>query len=222
MSFNIYVQYACTILAFIPAIVLHEVAHGFVAWKLGDPTAKSSGRLTLNPLKHVDLFGTVLLPAFLMVTNLPVFGYAKPVPYNPMYFKDKRKGDFLVGIAGPLANLVMAILGSIIMFLMLGINSLVLSNGFLTCVYYLFLPQFIIVNLCLMFFNLIPIPPLDGSSIIALFIPEKHLDKWYSIQSYAMPVLIILIVFLPYLIKFDPISLYIQATAGNLAKLLIP
>lgn len=222
MSFNIYVQYACTILAFVPAIVLHEVAHGFVAWKLGDPTAKSSGRLSLNPLKHIDLFGTVILPAFLMFTNLPVFGYAKPVPYNPMYFKDKRRGDFLVGIAGPLANLAMAFVGSVLMFLLLSVNSTVLSNDFLTCVYYIFLPQFIIVNLCLMFFNLIPIPPLDGSSIIALFIPEQHLGKWYSIQAYAMPVLIIIVVFVPYVTNFDPLSAYIQATAGNLANLLIP
>jgi Zn-dependent protease len=222
MSGNIYLQYLCTILAFIPAIVFHEVAHGFVAWKLGDPTAKSKGRLSLNPLKHIDIFGTVILPAFLMLTNLPVFGYAKPVPYNPMYFKDKRKGDFLVGIAGPLANFVLAIIGSALMFLMLRINSLVISNGFLYCVYYIFLPEFIIINLCLMFFNLIPIPPLDGSSIIALFIPERYLPKWYSIQAYAMPILIIVMVFLPYLTTFDPLTLYIRATAGNLANLLIP
>ena len=80
--------YVCVICAFVPAIVLHEVAHGFMAYKLGDPTAKNAGRLTLNPLAHIDPFGTVILPLLLMVANAPVFGYAKPVPYNHLYFKD--------------------------------------------------------------------------------------------------------------------------------------
>ena len=102
----------CNVLAFVPAIVLHEVAHGFAAYKLGDPTAKASGRLTLNPAAHVDIFGTIIMPAFLMFFNMPVFGYAKPVPYNPMYFKDKRKDDLIVGLAGPAANLAMALVGA--------------------------------------------------------------------------------------------------------------
>ena len=81
----------CAVLAFIPALVLHEVAHGFAAYKLGDPTAKSKGRLSLNPLKHVDPFGTVILPLCLLAMNMPMFGYAKPVPYNPAYFEDRGR-----------------------------------------------------------------------------------------------------------------------------------
>ena len=99
---------ACSVLAFIPAIILHEVAHGYVAYKLGDFTAKNQGRLSLNPLKHVDPFGTVILPAILILSGGPVFGYAKPVPYNPNNFKNKKTGDLLVGLAGPCANLLMA------------------------------------------------------------------------------------------------------------------
>ena len=97
-----------------PAIVFHEVMHGYAAYRLGDPTAKRAGRLSLNPLKHIDPFGTVLMPLMLMIMNMPVFGYAKPVPYNPSYFKDPRKGDLIVGLAGPSANLVMAILGAVV------------------------------------------------------------------------------------------------------------
>ena len=101
----------CSILSFVPAIVCHEACHGFAAYKLGDPTAKRAGRLSFNPLKHIDPFGTVIMPLLLMAMNMPVFGYAKPVPYNPAYFKDPRKGDLIVGLAGPAANLVLAVLG---------------------------------------------------------------------------------------------------------------
>ncbi len=93
---------------FVPAIVLHEVSHGYVSYRLGDPTAKMRGRLSLNPIKHVDPFGTVLLPLLLWACGAPIFGYAKPVPINPNYYKDYRKGMMLTGLAGPTTNLVMA------------------------------------------------------------------------------------------------------------------
>lgn len=222
MNLQLIASYVCIILAFVPAIVFHEVAHGFMAWKLGDPTAKSMGRLSANPLKHIDMFGTVILPLFLMVMNLPVFGYAKPVPYNPLYFKDKRKGDFLVGIAGPLANFVMAFIGALVMNLLWPWVSTLYSSDIGIYFYFVFLPEFILINLYLMFFNLIPIPPLDGSSIIALFIPERSLPKYYAIQRYALPVLLILIIFVPYIINFNPISAYLNFTAGNLASIMMP
>ena len=106
------IYYICAILSFVPALVLHEVAHGFAAYKLGDPTAKRAGRLSLNPLKHIDPFGTVVLPLLLMVMGWPIFGYAKPVPYNPSYFKDPRRGDCITGLAGPAANLGMALIAA--------------------------------------------------------------------------------------------------------------
>ena len=115
-SYIIYI--IISVLCFVPAIVLHEVAHGFAAHKLGDPTAKSQGRLSLNPLKHVDPFGTVLMPLLLMAMGGPVFGYAKPVPYNPMYFKNLRKGEAIVGLAGPAANLLMALASAFIAWIL--------------------------------------------------------------------------------------------------------
>lgn len=211
----------CSVLAFIPAIVCHEFMHGFAAYKLGDNTAKQSGRLTLNPLKHVDPFGTVILPLLLIFMGGPVFGYAKPVPYNPNNFKDKRKGDVIVGLAGPAANLVLALIGSALMFALAGVP-LTANNMFFVYFYSLFLPLFIMINLYLMFFNLLPIPPLDGSSIIAFFLPVKYLPTYYKVQQYALPIFLIIIFVLPYIIHVNPISMYLNVTAGSLGALLIP
>lgn len=209
------------IICFIPAIVVHEVSHGFVAYKLGDPTAKSRGRLTLNPLKHIDPFGTVILPIFLAIVGGPVFGYAKPVPYNPSYFKNIRKGELMTGLAGPASNLAMAIVGTLIVY------ACYFSGIFPDSVFvwiYLVGVSFVLVNLCLLFFNVLPIPPLDGSSVIALFLSDKALRKYYNIQRYALPVLLILLFAIPWLfsaffgINFSPLGIYIQATAGNLTN----
>lgn len=216
----------CSVLAFIPAIMFHEVAHGYAAYKLGDATAKQQGRLSLNPLKHVDPFGTVILPAILILAGGPVFGYAKPVPYNPHNFKNKRVGDLLVGLAGPAANLVMALLGALILFIMGHyIGTLTAGQDTITfivwCLYTVFFPLFIMVNLYLMFFNLLPIPPLDGSSIIGFFLPEKYLPQYYRVQQYALPIFLIVIFALPYFFHVNIIGWYLQVSAGSLASLLM-
>lgn len=224
-SFNSeYIIYIiCSILCFIPALVCHEVAHGFAAYKLGDPTAKAAGRLSLNPLKHLDWFGTVILPLFLMFFRMPVIGYAKPVPYNPVYFKDPRKGDLIVGLAGPLANLVLAgIAAGICWACALLVPESVFKITAFQMFYVFFLNQFVMINLFLMFFNLLPIPPLDGSSIIAILIPIRWLPKYYMIERYAMPIFLILIMVVPYVLHFNPISMYLNVTAGNLATLMLP
>ena len=219
-----YIAYIiCSVLSFVPALTLHEVAHGFAAYKLGDPTAKSQGRLSLNPLKHIDPFGTVLLPLMLMLLHWPIFGYAKPVPYNPTYFKDPRKGDFITGIAGPLANLAMAVVAALVAWVLYGVApSLVQQSELFSYFYLMFLPMFALVNLYLMFFNLLPIPPLDGSSIFALLLPRKYLPRYYAIQRYAFPVFMIAIVSFPYVFHFNPFSWYLDVTAGNLGNLLFP
>lgn len=213
----------CSVLSFIPALVLHEVAHGFAAYKLGDPTAKSRGRLSLNPLKHIDPFGTVILPALLMFMHMPVFGYAKPVPYNPRYFKNPRRDDVIVGLAGPAANLAMAALAAAVAWALYqpAVAGLV-DNELFAYFYVMFLPTFALVNLFLMFFNLLPIPPLDGSSIFAILLPPKYLPKYYQIQQYAFPVFMIVIVLFPYLFHFNPFSWYLGVTAGNLGNLMFP
>ncbi len=211
------------VLSFIPALVCHEASHGFAAYKLGDPTAKRAGRLSFNPLKHIDPFGTVILPAMLMLMNMPVFGYAKPVPYNPRYFKDPRKGDLITGLAGPAANLVLALLGAGLAWLLLSpaLNG-GLSNPVFEWFYLMYLPTFVLINLFLMFFNLLPIPPLDGSSIFAILIPAKYLPKYYEIQRYAFPIFMMAIILLPYIFHVNPFGWYFDITAYNLANLIYP
>jgi Zn-dependent protease len=215
-------------LCFIPAMVFHEVSHGLMAYKLGDPTAKSMGRLSLNPIKHIDPFGTVLLPLMMLAAGIvsgaavPIFGYAKPVPYNPRYFKNIRKGEVLTGLAGPAANLIMGLIGALagVAFFevyKMGVAPGVLANVVLVCY------MFTLTNFYLMFFNLIPIPPLDGSSIIAPFLSDRALQKYYSIQQYALPVLIIVLFVVPMIVpNFNPIGIFLNGTAGNLANLLFP
>ncbi len=219
----------CSVLCFIPAMVFHEVAHGFAAYKLGDPTAKMQGRLTVNPLKHIDPFGTVIMPVMLMVAGLPVFGYAKPVPYNPFYFKDKRKGDLIVGLAGPAANLAMVLVCAAIYHLVMFALSLMpsetsaalLNNIVGYNIIALLLPLFVYINLIFMFFNLIPIPPLDGSSVLAVLLPPQYLPQYYKVQQWALPVFMIVVILLPQAIGFNPIAWYLGATAGSLFWLLL-
>lgn len=229
MHFDIeIVAIICSILSFIPAIIFHEVAHGLVAYRLGDPTAKSEGRLSLNPLKHIDIFGTLVLPGMLMFAGLPVFGYAKPVPYNPSYFKNPRTGDLFVGLAGPAANLILACIGALCawgIYLFMGgsipVTILASSNEIFYYFYFYFIRYFVLINLYFMFFNLLPIPPLDGSSIFAIILPHKWLPTYYKIQQFALPVFFIIIFFVPYLTGVNVIQVYLQATAENLAYLML-
>ncbi len=150
------------------SVILHEIAHGSVALKLGDTTAKYAGRLTLNPLKHIDLFGTIILPLVLFFSYSrlgvagPIFGWAKPVPINPYNFRDQKWGTLKVSIAGPAANFALAIIfGLIIRFIPLP-STLSLLFGII-----------VLYNFALGLFNLIPIPPLDGSHILFSFIPDR-------------------------------------------------
>ncbi len=223
---NVSIPYIiCTILAFVPAIVLHEMGHAFAAYKLGDPTAKSKGRLSFNPLRHIDPFGTVIMPVALMLMGMPVFGYAKPVPYNPQYFEDPRKGDLIVGLAGPAANLVQALIGTGIAWILyatLPVVQLATTNQIFSYFYLLFLPLYILINLFLMFFNILPIPPLDGSSIFAFFCPKDKLPTYYKIQQYALPIFLLIVIVVPYVFHIDPIGAYMNATAYNLFGLTYP
>jgi Zn-dependent protease len=212
---------AIGICCFIPAIVVHELSHGFAALQMGDTTAKDAKRLTLNPLAHIDPFGTVILPLVLVTIGLPAFGYAKPVPYNPRRFKNIKVGELVVGLAGPASNLVMALLTTLIAFFVWQIPD---WNEVIRWVFTI-LYNFTLINLCLMFFNLLPIPPLDGSSIIVPLLPAKALPRWYQLQRQAMPLLIILIVVVPYVTgmfgyRIDLLQMYIEATAGNLIDIL--
>ncbi len=152
------------IIVLIFSVILHEVSHGYMADFLGDPTARRAGRLTLNPLPHIDLVGSILLPLFLILTGSPIlFGYAKPVPYNP-YNLSGRRDETLVAFAGPGTNLVIALLfGLLIRFAAVAMTGpMILAFG--TIVY---------INMLLGLFNLIPIPPLDGSKVLSGLLPSK-------------------------------------------------
>ncbi|MFQ6033376.1 MAG: site-2 protease family protein [Candidatus Bipolaricaulia bacterium] len=171
--FELILEVALLLLAAAAAIILHEYAHGWVAYRLGDPTAQLAGRLTLNPLAHVDPLGTVLVPAmlllFALLTRVPIiiFGWAKPVPINPLYFRRPYRGMMLVGLAGPLMNLSLAGVGAAIWY------PLSHSGQAVPEVLVLFLAIFILINIILACYNLIPIPPLDGSRVLAYFLPPR-------------------------------------------------
>jgi Zn-dependent protease len=188
---NIIQQIAVMALPLIFAIVLHEVAHGWVADKLGDHTARDMGRLTLNPISHIDLFGTIIMPVmlFMISDGKFVFGYAKPVPINPYNFRNQKKGMALSSIAGPAVNLAMALSFTLILrfalpLLRIGIPAplwdwLAMPIG-------LMLTYGVIINVVLAVLNLIPIPPLDGSRVAYWLLPDKQAAAYYRLEPYGM------------------------------------
>jgi Zn-dependent protease len=181
------------IIVLVMSVVIHEVSHGFVAEYFGDKTARFAGRLTLNPLKHIDLFGSVLLPLFLVLSQSHfLFGWAKPVPYNPENLSNKKWGTLAVASAGILSNILIAVIFGTIIRLT---SSLALSENF-----YFITSIIVIVNIALAIFNLVPIPPLDGSKIIFSLLPESWSRSVALYEQYSLVLLLIFIVFLsPYL-----------------------
>jgi Zn-dependent protease len=178
------------------AIILHEISHGIVALWFGDDTAKRAGRLTLNPIPHIDLFGSILLPAMLTLSGFRAFGWAKPVPVNPSKLRDPRRQMLFVGLAGPVTNFVL--MAGAAVAARLALQSWRVSHRFgpylivdLPLVTQV-LVYFALANLFLGLFNLLPIPPLDGSSLIERVLPERWLPGWYRFRPYGLLVLILL------------------------------
>ncbi len=166
------------------SVIIHEVAHGYVAWLNGDPTARLSGRITLNPIPHIDPIGTILLPLLLLVTHAGViFGWARPVPVNPSYFRNYRLGEVTCSFAGPASNLLLAVLFAYLLRFKLGGPGLILL-AYYGCT----------INIFLALFNLLPIPPLDGSHLVAAFLPFRLLQLY----RYLEPVGFVLIILLFY------------------------
>lgn len=184
------------------SVVIHEVSHGLMANYLGDPTAKYAGRLSLNPLKHLDLWGSFLIPLFLLMFNSPfLFGYAKPVPYNPHNLKNKKWGPAMVAAAGPLSNLVIVLIfGLTLRFLPIG-GSPYIDNLIKIFIY------IIILNLVLAVFNAMPIPPLDGSKIISAVLPYRYQSIIAGMEKYGM---ILVLFFVFFLFQFiSPVILWL-------------
>jgi Zn-dependent protease len=170
----------------VPSIILHEVSHGWVALMFGDDTAKRAGRLTLNPLAHIDPFGTIILPLILVLTHAPAFGYAKPVPVNPRQLRDPRNQSLVVSLAGPAVNIVLALLAASALHSVRGAGTLrdvIFYFGF--------------ANVILAAFNLLPIPPLDGSALVERVLPEAWWPHYLRLRQYSFGLLILVVLLLP-------------------------
>ena len=182
---------ALSIIILLFSVILHEVMHGLVALNFGDRTAERAGRLTLNPIPHIDLFGTILLPALLIFTGSPIlFGWAKPVPVNPLNFSNIRRGELFVSAAGILANFGLAAIAAIIYHIL---NGLPQQFPYLIGALLRFT---VTINLVLGVFNLFPIPPLDGSKILASLLPAQMARSYLAIEQYGIFILFALL-FIP-------------------------
>jgi len=179
----------------VPSIILHEISHGVVALYFGDDTAKRAGRLTLNPVAHVDPFGTVLLPALLILSGGPVFGYAKPVPVNPNQLRHPRNEGLLVSLAGPAVNIVLAAAAAV------GLHAV---RGIGTTRDVIF--EFGLANVFLAAFNLIPLPPLDGSAVVERLLPKAWWPKYLQLRQYSFGLLLLIVLLRPSALSgvFDP------------------
>jgi len=208
--------FAMRIMLIAPAIILHEVSHGYVAYLLGDPTAKNAGRLTLNPFAHIDPYGTIILPALMFFLSSGAFaiGYAKPVPINPhlMTKVSYQNGLLLSGIAGPVTNILLAILSA------LGLRAAMVFGA--PGIVYEMLLTFTLINLVLAFFNLIPIPPLDGSRVVQRFLSGNALRAYHSLERYGIFIVLAVAFILPSIIGFNVLRVYLDYTVYPMLRLL--
>lgn len=203
------------------AIVFHEVAHGRMALALGDRTAQEMGRLSLNPIRHIDPFGTLILPLMLAVSGAPIFGWAKPVPYNPARLRNPRWGSVLVAAAGPLSNIVLALLvPAAILLLLSALDSLIpiALYPFITANIF----NFVAINIFLAVFNMIPLPPFDGSKVLAGFLPAGVRDRFIGLDRYALLIMIMLLLVLPRISpSLDVIGNLVQPPVRHLTEFIV-
>lgn len=215
-------QIILSLATIIIAIIFHEIAHGWVAWYLGDDTAKKQGRLSFNPIKHIDIFGSLFLPILLFFSKSGIiFGWAKPVPVNYNKLKNKKRDFILVSSAGILANFTLAFISSVLLKISLMIPFNVISGILAT-----FFLNMIFFNILLGLFNLLPIPPLDGSKILLGWSDNKYIKKYVNAEKQGTLLLIVLLFILPVIIKFsginiNPIAVLLQKTTKALVTMLI-
>lgn len=202
-------------LIFVYSIILHEIAHGWAAERLGDPTAKISGRLNLNPRPHIDLLWSIIFPLMLILSGSPiVFGSAKPVPIDPYNLRNPRKDLGLVGLAGPATNLVLAIIFSILARLVLTLS----PTAYLSPVNQI-LANATFLNIALAIFNLIPLPPLDGSRVLAAILPDKYARELESLERFGF---LIIALFLLFPTSFFSLPTIISKISNLIFNLIFP
>ena len=202
------ISFVFSIAVLIFSVIIHEVSHGAVASYLGDQTAKNSGRLTLNPLKHIDPIGTIILPIFLILTTGKGIGWAKPVPVNPYNFRDQKYGSLKVAVAGPASNLLIALLCGLLMRFAMSLN-------FLSPAFYQAVSFIVFINILLAIFNLMPIPPLDGSHILFTFLPRSMKGAEIFLSRYGFFILIFLFFF------FSPFGRFLEFIVNSIFTLIV-
>ena len=186
-------QFILMIVPLLFAVTLHEVAHGYAALRFGDHTAKMAGRLSLNPIRHLDPFGSVLIPALLVFSGSPVlFGYAKPVPVNFYNLRNPELGTFVVSVAGVAVNLACAVIGGIA-FQIVALLGQTAGMGPVMLIIAQLLYAFVFINIILAVFNMIPIPPLDGSKVLSVLLPPSARDAYERIGSFGIIILLVLL-----------------------------
>jgi len=215
MKGNIIYEIAVWLVPLVIAIVFHEVAHGLVARRLGDPTAEEARRLSFNPIRHIDPFGTIILPLLLAVTHAgAIFGWAKPVPVNYRRLRNPRRDMVLVALAGPGMNLLLAIVGALVLAATLSFSSNPDSLG--TAFLAGNALNFVLINLFLAVFNLLPIPPFDGGHVVQGLLPPPLAQSFARIGRYSLLVLVVLLLVLP-AIGINVVGHLISPLVGSLA-----
>jgi Zn-dependent protease len=223
-----YVVLAFQLIAFLFAISVHESAHAWMANRCGDPTARMLGRVTLNPIKHIDLFGTIIFPIVCMLMHFPVFGWAKPTPVDPKSFRDPVRDDILTAIIGPTSNFLVAVCATVLLVVIkltssfggeivssIAKGNVSAESGSIIVPISLLLYQFLTINVILAVFNLIPLPPLDGSHVIRHLLPEKVL-RIYDMVGWVGLLALVYIVPGVLLRLLDPVLSVFQYTLANI------
>lgn len=217
MSGTPLLEIAVWLVPLVIAIVFHEVAHGLVARQLGDPTAEERGRLSLNPIRHIDPFGTIILPLILAISHAPVFGWAKPVPVNYRRLNHPRRDMVLVALAGPGMNLLLAIVGAIILAATIAMSAG--AQGFVAALVAANALNFVLINIFLAVFNLLPVPPFDGGHVVEGLLPRPLSRRFRKIGRYSLLVLIILLLVLPAISpQADIVGRVISPIVGRIAR----
>ena len=223
-----YIMMAISVALVAVSASIHEFAHGWMALQCGDPTAKEAGRLTLNPLAHLDPFGSFMLPLMMALAGMPVFAAAKPVPFNPRRLNNPARDEALVALAGPVSNIIQALVAAVLLYLEITfLEPLALrdrfNGGLGYDIFYLLVlitNSYLYVNLSLAFFNLIPIPPLDGSKLISPFLKGESRRVYNMLQAYSLPILMIVLYVVPTVFRVDPLGWYFDLTVDNVYDLL--